>query len=82
VPPGFATTALTVAPLTGDATRESVLASASFSPGASSPLRRHPGDCVGTVVEGTVDDSRHGIRCARKATPRFRGRALQSEASG
>lgn len=54
-PSGFVATPLHVAPVTGDDARESVLINATFLPGASTPVHRHPGDCIGTVVEGTIE---------------------------
>ena len=54
-PSGFVSSPLQVAPVTGDNNRESVLISGSFSPGASTPMHRHPGDCIGTIVEGTIE---------------------------
>ncbi len=52
---GFASTTLITSPITGDDTREAVLATATLAPGAATPVHSHPGDCIGTVIEGTIE---------------------------
>ncbi|HOM14150.1 MAG TPA: cupin domain-containing protein [Rubrivivax sp.] len=52
---GFVSAPLISAPISGDDTKEAVLVSATLAVGASTPVHRHPGDCIGTVVEGTVE---------------------------
>lgn len=54
-PGGFVSAQLLVAPLSGDDTKELVLATATLAPGAATPVHRHPGDCIGSVIEGTVE---------------------------
>lgn len=46
---------LQVSPVTGDASKELVLLSVTLAPGSAVPHHTHPGDCVGSVVEGTVE---------------------------
>lgn len=46
---------LQASPVTGDATKELVLLSVTLAPGAAVPPHTHPGDCIGSVVEGTVE---------------------------
>lgn len=41
--------------MSGDAAREMVLLSATLAPGGAVPLHTHPGDCIGSMVEGTVE---------------------------
>lgn len=53
--PGFDSRPIHTAPVTGDDRREIVLISVSIAPGASSPVHTHPGDCVGTVVDGQIE---------------------------
>jgi quercetin dioxygenase-like cupin family protein len=52
---GFASKPLIVQPLTGDDTKEIAVISVSLAPGAFSPPHSHPGDCVGAVIEGTME---------------------------
>lgn len=52
---GFTSRPLVIAPLTGDDSKEFALISVTIAPGAASPAHTHPGDCVGTVIEGEVD---------------------------
>ena len=42
-------------PVTGDPSKEILLLSVSIAPGGAVPVHIHPGDCVGSVVEGSVD---------------------------
>jgi quercetin dioxygenase-like cupin family protein len=44
-----------VSPVTGDDKKEVVLMSVAIQPSGAVPLHSHPGDCVGSVVEGTVE---------------------------
>ncbi|WP_425258440.1 cupin domain-containing protein [Rubrivivax sp. RP6-9] len=41
--------------VTGDDRKELVLMSVSIQPTGAVPMHTHPGDCVGSVVEGTVE---------------------------
>ncbi|MBI5256316.1 MAG: cupin domain-containing protein [Burkholderiales bacterium] len=52
---GFVSAPLISAPITGDDGKEAVLVSATLAVGAATPVHRHPGDCIGTVVEGTIE---------------------------
>jgi quercetin dioxygenase-like cupin family protein len=49
------TKALIASPITGDDKKEIVLMSVALQPNGAVPLHTHPGDCVGYVVEGTVE---------------------------
>jgi len=53
--PGFASKQVLVAPITGVDGKQVVLVSVSLAPGASSPAHMHPGDCYGSVLEGTIE---------------------------
>ena len=53
--PGYSSKPLLTAPLSGDDSREMISVSVLIEPGGYSPEHVHPGDCIGTVVEGTVD---------------------------
>lgn len=44
-----------VSPVTGDDKKEVVLMSVAIQPAGAVPMHTHPGDCVGAVVEGTVE---------------------------
>lgn len=44
-----------VSPLSSDEKKEFVLISVAIQPGGAVPMHTHPGDCVGSVVEGTVE---------------------------
>ena len=46
---------LIAAPVTGDDKKEVVLLSVSIQPTGTVPMHTHPGDCVGSVVDGTVE---------------------------
>lgn len=54
-PPGFASRQVLVSPITGVDGKQVVLVSVSLAPGASSPPHMHPGDCYGSVLEGTIE---------------------------
>jgi quercetin dioxygenase-like cupin family protein len=51
----YASRPIMVSPLTGDEKKEVVLMSVSIQPTGAVPMHTHPGDCVGSVVEGTVE---------------------------
>lgn len=51
----YASKPIMVSPMTGDDKKELVLLSVSIQPTGAVPLHTHPGDCVGSVVEGTVE---------------------------
>lgn len=53
--PGFASKPMIVAPVTGADDKEVVLINVAIEPGASSPRHTHPGDCIGAIVDGTVE---------------------------
>ena len=53
--PSFSSKPIHVSPITGDDKKELVLISVSIVPGGSVPMHTHPGDCIGSVVEGTVE---------------------------
>jgi quercetin dioxygenase-like cupin family protein len=46
---------LIASPVTGDDKKEIVLMSVALQPAGAVPLHTHPGDCVGAVLEGTVE---------------------------
>jgi quercetin dioxygenase-like cupin family protein len=51
----YASRPIIAAPVTGDDKKEMVLLSVSIQPTGAVPMHTHPGDCVGSVVEGTVE---------------------------
>lgn len=51
----YASKPVMTAPMTGDDKKEMVLISVSIQPAGAVPMHTHPGDCVGSVVEGTVE---------------------------
>jgi quercetin dioxygenase-like cupin family protein len=53
--PGFTSQAILVSPTTLDDRRELVLIAVSMAPDGAVPMHTHPGDCVGSVLEGTVE---------------------------
>jgi quercetin dioxygenase-like cupin family protein len=53
--PSFSAKPLVVSPITGDDKKELVVISIAIPPGGAVPMHTHPGDCVGSVVEGTVE---------------------------
>jgi len=53
--PGFTSKPIQSAPLTGDDGKELFAIAVTIAPGGYSPAHIHPGDCLGTVTEGTVD---------------------------
>lgn len=54
-PQGFKPTPLMRAPLSGDDSREAVVATAEFAPGGTTGRHTHPGDEYGTLLEGTLE---------------------------
>ncbi len=54
-PPGVTVKALQTVPLTDTATKQVVLNAVTMEPGTAVNVHNHPGDCIGTVIEGTVD---------------------------
>jgi quercetin dioxygenase-like cupin family protein len=54
-PPPFSSKPVQSSPVTGDASKEILLLSVSIAPGGAVPTHVHPGDCVGSVVEGSVE---------------------------
>lgn len=53
--PLVVTRPLIASPVTGDDKKEIVLMSVTLQPTGAVPLHTHPGDCVGSVLEGTVE---------------------------
>ena len=53
--PGFDSKPILTSPISGDDQKEIVVISVAIAPGGSSPPHTHPGDCVGTVVEGQIE---------------------------
>lgn len=53
--PGFQSKPIQSAPVSGDESKEMHAIAVSIAPGGYSPAHVHPGDCLGTVIEGTVD---------------------------
>jgi len=53
--PGFASKPVLVSPISGVEGKELVLISVTLEPGASSPAHTHPGDCYGSVLEGSME---------------------------
>jgi quercetin dioxygenase-like cupin family protein len=54
-PPPFSSKPVQSSPVTGDPSKEILLLSVSIAPGGAVPIHIHPGDCVGSVVEGSVE---------------------------
>jgi quercetin dioxygenase-like cupin family protein len=54
-PPLFSSKPVQSSPVTGDPSKEILLLSVSIAPGGAVPTHIHPGDCVGSVVEGSVE---------------------------
>lgn len=53
--PLYASKPILVSPLTGDDRKEAVLMSVAIQQAGAVPMHTHPGDCVGSVVEGIVE---------------------------
>jgi quercetin dioxygenase-like cupin family protein len=58
--PGLAVKPLLRTTLSGDATKESVMVSAEFAPGATTGRHTHPGDEYTFVLQGTLEISGEG----------------------
>lgn len=52
--PGYSSKPLLTAPVSGDGSLEMISVNVLIEPGGYSPEHVHPGDCIGTVIEGTV----------------------------
>ena len=66
--PGFDARPILSSAISGDEQREIVLIAATIQPGAASPPHTHPGDCVGTVIEGQMELRAVG-KDARRVNP-------------
>jgi quercetin dioxygenase-like cupin family protein len=53
--PAFAAKPLLETTVGGDESKEAVVLSITIAPGGSSGRHTHPGDCYGTLVEGTAE---------------------------
>jgi quercetin dioxygenase-like cupin family protein len=53
--PGFVAKPLLQSTVGDDVSREAAVLSITIAPGSSSGRHTHPGDCYGTVVEGTAE---------------------------
>lgn len=53
--PAYVAKPVIVSPVTGDEKKQVVLMAVTIQPSGAVPLHTHPGDCVGSVVEGTVE---------------------------
>jgi quercetin dioxygenase-like cupin family protein len=53
--PGFTITPLLQSTFGDDASKDAVVLKVELAPGSSTGRHTHPGDCYGTVVEGTVE---------------------------
>jgi quercetin dioxygenase-like cupin family protein len=53
--PGAEAKPILTAPITDVEGKETVVLAITLAPGASVPMHIHPGDCVGTVSEGTIE---------------------------
>lgn len=65
--PGFASRPILVSPISGVDGKELVLLAVTLEPGASSPPHTHPGDCYGSVIEGSIELRVQGL-AARRVT--------------
>jgi quercetin dioxygenase-like cupin family protein len=54
-PPLFPSKPVQSSPVTGDPGKEILLLAVSIAPAGAVPTHVHPGDCVGSVVEGSVE---------------------------
>jgi quercetin dioxygenase-like cupin family protein len=54
-PPMFSSKPVQSSPVTGDPSKEILLLAVSIAPTGAVPTHVHPGDCVGSVVEGSVE---------------------------
>ena len=53
--PLFVSKPIIASPVSGEDKKEIVLMSVSIQPTGAVPMHTHPGDCVGSVLEGTVE---------------------------
>ena len=53
--PLFSSKPVQSSPVTGDPSKEILLLAVSIAPAGAIPTHIHPGDCVGSVVEGSVE---------------------------
>ena len=53
--PGFTSKPILVGPISGVDAKELVLIAVTLEPGASSPPHTHPGDCYGSIIDGTIE---------------------------
>jgi quercetin dioxygenase-like cupin family protein len=65
---GFAAKPLLQGTVEGDESKEAAMLAITIAPGGSSGRHTHPGDCYGTVVEGTVELRLEG-REPRRVSP-------------
>jgi quercetin dioxygenase-like cupin family protein len=54
-PSGFVARPMIQSTVEGDASKEAAVLAIAIAPGGTSGRHTHPGDCYGTVVEGTVE---------------------------
>jgi quercetin dioxygenase-like cupin family protein len=54
-PQAFVSKVIMTAPVTGDDKKEMALLAVSMPPAGGVPMHTHPGDCVGSVIEGAVE---------------------------
>lgn len=54
-PQPYASRPIMVVPVTGDDKKEIVLMAVSIQASGAVPMHTHPGDCVGSVIEGAVE---------------------------
>jgi quercetin dioxygenase-like cupin family protein len=65
--PAFTSRPILTSPVSGDDSKQLVLMAVSIQPGASVPVHTHPGDCIGSVIDGTVELFVHGKESRRLA---------------
>lgn len=53
--PSVTSKTIAVSPVTGDDKKELVVLAITLQPGAAVAMHTHPGDCVGSIVEGSVE---------------------------
>lgn len=53
--PSVTSKTIAVSPVTGDDKKELVVLAITLQPGATVAMHTHPGDCVGSIVEGAVE---------------------------
>ena len=64
-PAGFIVTPLLRTALSGDASREVLVATGQFEPGGTTGRHTHPGDEYATVIEGTLEVATAGLPSRR-----------------